>query len=45
MLHAMQIKMGIDTHDAELEAMKENIDLQELHRTIDDAVIPPGTDD
>jgi len=31
MLHDIQKKMGIDTRDSELEVMKENIDLQELH--------------
>ena len=36
MLHEMQKKMGIDSHDSELEQMKENIDLQQIHRQMDD---------
>ena len=32
MLHKMQLKMGIDHQDAELEGMKENIDLQQLQQ-------------
>lgn len=34
MLHEMQKKMGIVTQDYELETMKENIDLEQLHRQI-----------
>jgi uncharacterized membrane protein len=36
MLHEIQKKMGIDHHDSELETMKENIDLQQLHRRMGD---------
>jgi uncharacterized membrane protein len=36
MLHEMQKKMGIDSHDTELEGMKENIDLQQLHQQAGD---------
>ncbi len=34
MLHEMQKKMGINTKDYELELMKENINLQQLHEQI-----------
>ena len=37
MLQEMQKKMGIDTHDSELENMKEEIDLQQLHRKMDES--------
>jgi uncharacterized membrane protein len=36
MLHVMQKKMGIEGNDSELETMKENINLQDLHQKIDD---------
>jgi len=36
MLHDIQKKMGIDNRDTELEVMKENIDLQELHEKMND---------
>ena len=36
MLHEMQKKMGINIKDSELETMKENIDLQQLHHKVDD---------
>lgn len=35
MLHAIQKKMGIAEKDGELETMKEDIDLQKLHRQVD----------
>ena len=35
MLHEMQKKMGIDSHDNELEVMKEDIDLHRLHQQLD----------
>ena len=38
MLHDIQRKMGIKNDDQELEKMKENIDLQKLHNTMDDTV-------
>jgi uncharacterized membrane protein len=41
MLHAIKKKMGIDTHDSELEAMKEVTDLQELQRQIDNVEVVP----
>ena len=37
MLHEMQKKMGIDNQDYELEIMKENIDLNQLHKQIWDS--------
>ena len=36
MLHEIQKKVGINTNDAELEAMKENIDIQKLHKKLND---------
>jgi uncharacterized membrane protein len=36
MLHDIQRKMGIDKPDPELEKMKEAIDLEELHRNLDE---------
>ena len=32
MLHTIQLKLGIEQHDDELEQMKEDTDLDELHR-------------
>lgn len=34
MLHSLQKKMGIDTPDSELEQMKENLDIDELHEKL-----------
>jgi uncharacterized membrane protein len=36
MLHVIQQKLGIDKPDPELEQMKETIDLDELHKNIDE---------
>jgi uncharacterized membrane protein len=36
MLHEIQKKLGIDKQDQELETMKENLDLQELHQKLDE---------
>lgn len=41
MLHEMQKKMGIHSQDNELEIMKEQIDLQQLHEQIWNAEINP----
>ena len=35
MLHDIQKKLGIDSNDNELELMKENLDIQQLHEKID----------
>jgi uncharacterized membrane protein len=37
MLHQIQKKLGINTHDQELEQMKENLDIQQLQHKLDDA--------
>ena len=37
MLHEIQKKLGINVKDNELEAMKENLDLHQLHQQIDEA--------
>jgi uncharacterized membrane protein len=37
MLHEIQKKMGINNNDSELEIMKENIDLQQLHQQLDES--------
>jgi uncharacterized membrane protein len=36
MLHEIQKKMGINSRDRELEEMKENIDIDRLHKEVDD---------
>ncbi len=36
MMHAIQQKLGIDKPDEELEKMKESIDLNELHKDINE---------
>ncbi len=36
MMHAIQRKLGIDKPDEELEKMKESIDLNELHKDINE---------
>ncbi len=36
MLHDIQEKLGISTHDVELEEMKEDINLDDLHSKIED---------
>jgi uncharacterized membrane protein len=36
MLHEIQKKIGINKNDTELEIMKENIDLQQLHQIVHD---------
>lgn len=36
MLHEIQQKLGINKHDPELEKMKETIDLNELHKQVDE---------
>ena len=35
MLHDIQKRLGIDSKDNELEQMKENLDIQQLHEKID----------
>ena len=37
MLHDIQRKLGIYKNDPELEKMKETIDLDELHKKIDES--------
>ena len=36
MLHDIQLELGIDKHDEELEKMKENLDLNELQKNLDE---------
>ena len=36
MLHDIQKKIGIDNKDIELEKMKENLDIQDLHQKLDE---------
>ena len=36
MLHDIQIKLGIDKHDPQLEKMKETTDLDLLHKKVDE---------
>jgi uncharacterized membrane protein len=36
MLHNIQKKIGIDNKDIELEKMKENLDIQDLHQKLDE---------
>lgn len=36
MLHQIQKKLGIDNEDKELEQMKENLDIEQLHQKLDE---------